>query len=145
MMVIYIYIYLFIYLLKIVAQGKNNIAFTALYELGETEQVIDLLIKTDRIPEAAVFARTYAPQQMSKITKLWKSNLESQNRKKVAESLADPADYPNLFPDIHIVKEEQIIDTGVEEEVQDEKEEEIVQEEIVSEPKVQETVDDLLQ
>ncbi|CAO3613410.1 unnamed protein product [Cunninghamella blakesleeana] len=130
---------------KAIAQGKNNIAFTALYELGETEQVIDLLIKTDRIPEAAVFARTYAPQQMSKITKLWKSNLESQNRKKVAESLADPADYPNLFPDVHIVKEEQIIDTGVEEEELQIEKDVIVQDELVSEPKVQETVDDLLQ
>lgn len=89
----------------IVEQGKNNIAFSALYELGELEQVIDLLIKTDRIPEAAVFARTYAPQQMSKIVKLWKTNLEGQNKKKVAESLADPADYPNLFPDMQKVRE----------------------------------------
>lgn len=88
----------------LVEQGKNNIAFSALYELGELEQVIDLLIKTDRIPEAAVFARTYAPQQMSKIVKLWKANLENQNKKKVAESLADPADYPNLFPDMQKVR-----------------------------------------
>ncbi|CAO3643510.1 unnamed protein product [Cunninghamella echinulata] len=137
---------------KATAQGKNNIAFTALYELGETEQVIDLLIKTDRIPEAAVFARTYAPQQMSKITKLWKAHLESQNRKKIAESLADPVDYPNLFPDLNLVKEEQIIDTSVEEEEEkaeeeddDDDEEEEEEEEIEHQPKVQETVDDLLQ
>ncbi|KAI9304445.1 coatomer WD associated region-domain-containing protein [Cunninghamella echinulata] len=129
---------------KATAQGKNNIAFTALYELGETEQVIDLLIKTDRIPEAAVFARTYAPQQMSKITKLWKAHLESQNRKKIAESLADPVDYPNLFPDLNVVKEEQIIDTSVEEE-EEEEEEEKEDEEVEHQPKVQETVDDLLQ
>ncbi|SAM07989.1 hypothetical protein [Absidia glauca] len=97
-----------------IEQGKNNIAFSALYELGELEQVIDLLIKTDRIPEAAVFARTYAPQQMSKIVKLWKTNLEGQNKKKVAESLADPADYPNLFPDMQKSSEPNLLDVSEE-------------------------------
>lgn len=64
------------------------------------EEAIDLLIKTDRIPEAAMLARTYAPDQISRIVKLWKSGLESKNRKKTAESLADPAEYPNLFPEL---------------------------------------------
>lgn len=64
------------------------------------EEAIDLLIKTDRIPEAAMLARTYAPDQISRIVGLWKSGLESKNRKKTAESLADPAEYPNLFPEL---------------------------------------------
>lgn len=64
------------------------------------EEAIDLLIKTDRIPEAAMLARTYAPDQISKIVGLWKAGLESKNRKKTAESLADPKEYPNLFPEL---------------------------------------------
>ena len=64
------------------------------------EEAIDLLIKTDRIPEAAMLARTYAPDQISKIVGLWKAGLESKNRKKTAESLADPSEYPNLFPEL---------------------------------------------
>ncbi|ORX42014.1 Coatomer, beta' subunit [Hesseltinella vesiculosa] len=78
-----------------VEQGKNNIAFTALYQLGELNEIIDLLIKTDRIPEAAIFARTYVPQQMSRVVKLWKQTLQDQQRTKIAESLADPEQYPN--------------------------------------------------
>jgi coatomer subunit beta' len=35
-----------------VGKGSNNIAFAALLQLGATEEAIDLLIKTDRIPEA---------------------------------------------------------------------------------------------
>ncbi|KAI8369331.1 coatomer WD associated region-domain-containing protein [Radiomyces spectabilis] len=83
-----------------VEQGKNNIAFSALFQLGAIDEVIDLLVKTERIPEAAILARTYAPEQMSKIVQLWKSDLESRNRKKTAESLADPAEYANLFAEL---------------------------------------------
>lgn len=81
----------------LVEQGKNNIAFTALFEIGAIEEAIDLLIKTERIPEAAMLARMYLPDRMSSVVKLWKSDLENKNRKKTAESLADPAEYPNLF------------------------------------------------
>lgn len=82
------------------AKGKNNIAFAALLQLGATEEAIELLIKTDRIPEAAMFARTYLPSESSRVVKLWKQELEQNNRPKVAESLADPESYPNLFPEL---------------------------------------------
>jgi len=92
------------------AGGKNNIAFAALFSLGDVEQSLDLLIKTERFPEAAMMARTYQPSQVSRIVKLWKDDLEKRNRKKNAESLADPTDYENLFPDIKyaLIAEEQI-------------------------------------
>jgi len=37
--------------------GKNNIAFVCFMLLGKLEKCLDLLIETDRIPEAAFFAR----------------------------------------------------------------------------------------
>ena len=46
-------------------KGQNNIALAALLQLGDPKACVDLLIKTDRIPEAALFARTYAPRQVS--------------------------------------------------------------------------------
>lgn len=118
----------------LVEQGKNNIAFTCLFELGAMEEAIDLLIKTDRIPEAAMLARTYAPDQISRIVKIWKSGLETKNRKKTAESLADPAEYPNLFPEL-LNNKSPLVDVGqqedndkedekTEDEKEDEKEEE---------------------
>ncbi|KAI7849632.1 coatomer WD associated region-domain-containing protein [Circinella umbellata] len=98
------------------AQGKNNIAFSALFELGAIEELIELLIKTERLPEAAMLARTYAPDKMSSIVKLWKEDLEKKNRKKTAESLADPAEYANLFNEIqktdNTAEEPNLIDTS---------------------------------
>ena len=87
----------------------NNIAFMCYYLLGDVDKCIDLLIETRRIPEAALFARTYAPSQVSHIVELWRSNLtqgsghssnelSSQRLKTIAESLANPKDYSNLFP-----------------------------------------------
>lgn len=39
--------------------GKNNISFTSYFLLGELEKCLDLLISTDRLPEAAFFARLF--------------------------------------------------------------------------------------
>lgn len=39
------------------ASGKNNISFVCYMLLGKLEKCLDLLIETDRIPEAAFFAR----------------------------------------------------------------------------------------
>jgi coatomer subunit beta' len=44
-----------------VEQGKNNIAFMCYFQLRRVDACIDLLCDTGRIPEAAFFARTYAP------------------------------------------------------------------------------------
>ena len=38
----------------------NNLAFAASFQCGDTRACVDLLVKTDRAPEAALFARTYA-------------------------------------------------------------------------------------
>ncbi|EGF82956.1 hypothetical protein BATDEDRAFT_18190 [Batrachochytrium dendrobatidis JAM81] len=82
-----------------VEAGSNNIAFVCFLLLGQTEQCVDLLIHTGRIPEAALFARTYAPSQINRVVALWKASLESQGKHKSAEALAEPTRYPNLFSD----------------------------------------------
>lgn len=48
-----------------VEKGQNNLAFVALVQLGQVERCVDLLIETGRAPEAALFARTYAPRSVS--------------------------------------------------------------------------------
>lgn len=48
-------------------QGKLNVAFLAAFLLGRLEDCVDLLIKADRIPEAAFFARTYTPSRVSEV------------------------------------------------------------------------------
>ncbi|XP_020597298.1 coatomer subunit beta'-1-like [Phalaenopsis equestris] len=79
-------------------RGKNNVAFLCLFMLGKLEECIWLLIESNRIPEAALMARSYLPSKVSEIVEIWKNDLNKVNPK-AAESLADPADYPNLFED----------------------------------------------
>lgn len=42
-------------------KGQNNLAFASLFQLGDADGCVDLLAKTQRFPEAAMFARTYTP------------------------------------------------------------------------------------
>lgn len=77
--------------------GQNNVAFLSNFVLGRCEQCLEILISTNRLPEAAFFARTYLPSQVSRVVSLWRQNLASVN-KKAADSLADPTEYENLFP-----------------------------------------------
>lgn len=79
-------------------KGKNNVAFLAFYLLGRLEDCLELLCNTGRFPEAAFMARTYLPSQVSRVVGLWKEDL-AQHNKKAADSLADPTEYENLFPE----------------------------------------------
>ncbi|KAF6028093.1 COPB2 [Bugula neritina] len=77
--------------------GHNNVSFLSYFMLGETEKCLDLLISTGRLPEAAFFARTYLPSHTSRVSKLWKESV-AENHPRLAATLADPAEYNNLFP-----------------------------------------------
>ncbi|CAL8172251.1 unnamed protein product [Prunus armeniaca] len=79
-------------------QGKNNVAFLCLFMLGKVEECIQLLLESERIPEAALMARSYLPSKVSEIVSIWRNDLNKVN-KRAAESLADPQEYPNLFED----------------------------------------------
>eukprot|EP00624_Nannochloropsis_granulata_P000841 evm.model.NODE_13642_length_12762_cov_21.701221.2 len=83
------------------AQGKGNVGFLAFFLLGKMEECLELLIKTDRVPEAAFLARTYLPSHMSRVVALWKKNL-SKISPPAAEALADPSTHPALFPDLDV-------------------------------------------
>ncbi|OAE32528.1 hypothetical protein AXG93_3242s1510 [Marchantia polymorpha subsp. ruderalis] len=70
-------------------QGKNNVAFLCLFLLRKLEDCVQLLVESNRIPEAAFFARTYLPSHVSEVVGLWRNDLKKINQK-AAESLADP-------------------------------------------------------
>ncbi|EPQ58853.1 coatomer protein [Gloeophyllum trabeum ATCC 11539] len=78
-------------------KGANNLAFATLFQLGNTKACVDLLIKTERIPEAAMFARTYSPSQVPRTVDAWRDDLVAKNRKKIAASIANPKENPELF------------------------------------------------
>ena len=77
--------------------GVHNVAFLCSFILGDLEKALEILIETNRLPEAAFFARSYVPSQVSRVLKLWKENPKVKNDRSV-QALADPIEYPNLFP-----------------------------------------------
>ncbi|KAJ3254213.1 Coatomer subunit beta' [Boothiomyces macroporosus] len=81
------------------SKGETNIAFSCYLLVGDVKSCLRLLVNTNRIPEAAFFARTYCPSKVTEVVSKWKATLEQQGKKKAAEALADPKAYPNLFPD----------------------------------------------
>ncbi|KAG8230345.1 hypothetical protein J437_LFUL000616 [Ladona fulva] len=81
------------------SQAKNNISFLSYFLLGDLEKCLEILISTDRIPEAAFFARTYLPSQVSRVVSLWRETLGRLSQK-AGQSLADPKEYENLFPEM---------------------------------------------
>lgn len=81
--------------------GHNNIAFASYLQLGDIDECLNVLIKTDRIAEAALMARTYAPQQVPKLVGLWKQELVSKGQSRTADALADPSTNPELFATVN--------------------------------------------
>ena len=57
--------------------------------LGQLEKCLQILLDSNRIPEAAFFARTYLPSEISRIVELWREQLSKVNEK-AGQSLADP-------------------------------------------------------
>ncbi|KAH8092503.1 coatomer beta [Cristinia sonorae] len=78
-------------------KGQNNLAFATLLQLGDPNACVDLLIKTQRAPEAAMFARTYAPTKVQDAVDAWHEDLKSKGRPKIAATIADPRQNPELF------------------------------------------------
>lgn len=47
--------------------GKYNVALEAAFLIGDPDTCIDILVKSKRIAEAAMFARAYAPSRIPSI------------------------------------------------------------------------------
>lgn len=84
--------------------GARNVAFSCLWQLGDVNACIDLLLRTQRTAEAVLFAQTYLPSRAPQVVKQWKQTLESSGKTKVARLVGvPPADDDqgdaDLFPD----------------------------------------------
>lgn len=92
--------------LAIEAEGRaaHNVAFACLWHIGDLDGCIDLLVRSDRFAEAALFSRTYKPSRSQNITLQWKTKLEKSGKGKVSRMIAippskdDAEDGENLFP-----------------------------------------------
>jgi len=66
---------------------KYNVAFQCFYSLGMPNNCYEILIETDRIPEAAMFARAYLPSKLNHAIGLWKTKVK--DKPYVPTSLSD--------------------------------------------------------
>ncbi|XP_061525991.1 coatomer subunit beta'-like [Phycodurus eques] len=62
-------------------EGKNNVAFVTYFLQGRLDECLEVLIKTKRLPEAALLAHTYLASQVSRVVRLWRENLAEVNQK----------------------------------------------------------------
>ena len=83
--------------------GRANIAFTSAFLLRQVNTCVDILVETQRFPEAAFFARTYAPSRIAEVLRIWKADLAHVNQT-AAEALADPVEHSDHedFADLKI-------------------------------------------
>ena len=84
--------------------GAHNIAFSCLWQLTDVDGCIDLLMRTNRVAEAVLFAQTYKPSRAAEVAKGWKAGLEKAGKGKVARMIGVPPTGDGegdeeLFPD----------------------------------------------
>ena len=71
--------------------GAHNIAFSALWHVGDVDGCLDLLLKTNRVGEAVLFAQTYKPSRCRAIVlEQWKKGLEKNGKAKVSRMIGVP-------------------------------------------------------
>lgn len=68
----------------------NNVAFSALWQIGDLQACLDLLIKTNRFAEAVLFSQTYKPSATAALVKQWKASLDKENKSKVSKLIGVP-------------------------------------------------------
>lgn len=94
--------------------GKANVAVMAYLLLKDVDNCIKTLVVANRVPEAALFARTYAPSRLPAVTKLWKAKLREAKHEAVADALADPEKNPDLFSGLNeAIEKEKLFRQGI--------------------------------
>jgi coatomer subunit beta' len=79
--------------------GQHNVAFTCLWQTGDVDGCLDILLKTGRTAEAVFFAQSYKPSRCTEIVKLWKQSLEKSGKSKVSRLLGVPGEDEEMFPE----------------------------------------------
>jgi coatomer subunit beta' len=95
-------------------KGSNNIAFAAFLQLGDSASCISLLSQTGRLPEAALFARSYKPDLIPEVVTKWKGELESGGKGKLAETIGTSTEDRDLFGELGAEGESPVAATGEE-------------------------------
>jgi coatomer subunit beta' len=78
-------------------KGKYNIAYEAAYLLALPEQCVDILLKSKRYAEAAMFARSYCPSLLPPIIKDWSDILKLNSLPFIPENIFESKDHKAIM------------------------------------------------
>eukprot|EP00998_Keelungia_sp_KM082_P010689 NODE_688_length_1708_cov_56.311195_g678_i0.p1 GENE.NODE_688_length_1708_cov_56.311195_g678_i0~~NODE_688_length_1708_cov_56.311195_g678_i0.p1 ORF type:complete len:503 (+),score=150.94 NODE_688_length_1708_cov_56.311195_g678_i0:66-1511(+) len=78
--------------------GKHNVAFMAYYLVGDMAECVNVLCMSEKIPEAALFARSFHQEDIEATVMKWKQTVITQG--KLADAIASPSENPTMFADL---------------------------------------------
>lgn len=79
--------------------GQWNVAFTCLWQAGDVDAALEVLLKTGREAEAVLFAQTYKPSRCADVVLSWKRSLGKSGKGKVERLIGVPGDDEEMFPE----------------------------------------------
>lgn len=102
------------------AAGRANVALAARLALSDASGAVDVLRKSGRVADAAIFARAHCPSRAAEATTEWIGHLRARaargdrGAERAAEAIANPAEYANLFDgwELALEAEQAVADTG---------------------------------
>lgn len=62
-----------------VNEGLLNIAFSCYFQLNEIDKCLETLIKSQKLPEAALFCRTYCPSKLGTVIEQWNNEINKED------------------------------------------------------------------
>ena len=65
--------------IKAEEEGLTNCAFAAYFEINNVDKCLEILLKTQKYAEAAMFCRTYAPSKLALVLELWNNEINNSN------------------------------------------------------------------
>lgn len=89
-------------------EGKYNIAYEAAYLLALPEACVDILMKSKRYAEAAMFARSYCPAMLTEIIQGWSDILKQNSLPFIPENIFESKDHKTIMSKARDIFESQI-------------------------------------
>jgi coatomer subunit beta' len=59
-------------------EGLYNISFSCYFQLNDIDKCLEILVKSQRYPEAALFCRTYCPSKLSTVLDQWNNEINQE-------------------------------------------------------------------
>ena len=74
-------------------EGKYNVAYEAAFLLAMPERCVNILIKSKRYAEAAMFAKSYYPKMVPQIIKEWGDVLKQNDLLFIPENIFESKEF----------------------------------------------------